>query len=500
MMEFVSILDYKGNPVMEDGMPEFFVDLNLDQVLNQIQGSIRVPVKKYYYYFPADKECEEYRRRVYCDVKREEIYDGLASFVKHMEERKQARDKKLAVSLGVQLGAWHMLEAATYCEACAHLYKALSGAELQSEGLLAFLDYLKAYVSSEGFVRMQEKAFDLRERLQSFRVKLVYENEQLLVEEGAVSGSYEKFLQDALNVCPGQMQSPFSVDVDLDDLEDEIIHKFARKQEAFFKETREFYHTYKEYEEQRVVCFSEEINFYLSYAAFQRRMEREGLCFATPSADEDKDMSAYGLYDLALACNNIKNGRKVVSNEIYLGKEEQFIVLTGPNQGGKTTFARSLGQLVYLSKMGLDVPATAANVHWFSDILTHFSVEESVETGRGKLMEELMRLKPMMSGACKKAFVVINELFTTAANYDACIMGKKVLNHFIKLDCVGIYVTHLKELTEAHERIVSMRAMMDEQKVQNFKICRKAADDSVCAINQVKKYCLTYEHLKERLG
>ena len=220
----------------------------------------------------------------------------------------------------------------------------------------------------------------------------------------------------------------------------------------------------------------------------------------TPTTDAKKDMSALGLYDLALAFANQKVDKAVVSNDFLYTGEENFLVVTGPNQGGKTTFARSLGQLVYLTKMGFDVPATAANVHGFSTILTHFSVEESVETGRGKLMDELVRLKPMMEAHVTNAFVVINELFTTAANYDACIMGKKVLEHFIGADCRGIYVTHLKELTTAHPGVVSMRAMVDSDNIQSFKICRSQADDSVCAMNQVNKYRLTYEQLQVRLG
>ena len=189
----------------------------------------------------------------------------------------------------------------------------------------------------------------------------------------------------------------------------------------------------------------------------------------------------------------------VIPNDLHNDKGERFFVLTGPNQGGKTTFARSLGQLVYFTKMGLDVPAVSANVPYFPDIQTHFSVEESVETGRGKLKEELTRLAPMMEENRKDTFVIINELFTTAASYDAEIMGKKVLKHFIGLGCMGIYVTHLQELAGSHEGIVSLRAMLDENRIQTFKIERGAAEDTACAENVVNRYRLTYEQLKERL-
>ena len=76
-------------------------------------------------------------------------------------------------------------------------------------------------------------------------------------------------------------------------------------------------------------------------------MEKEGYAFSTPDTSDDKRMEACGVYDLALALSAVTSGKKVVPNDFYYEEGERFFVLTGPNQGGKTTFARSLGQLVY---------------------------------------------------------------------------------------------------------------------------------------------------------
>lgn len=498
-MEFVSILDYKEFPHMETGRPEFFVDLNLDQIIRKIQFFSLVPVEKYYYTLPGDKECENYRREIYADVKKADVNQLLTAFKERYEHYKEDVAKKNEVEIAMQRNIWQVLEIADYCEAYSCLYEDLKNSSATSGGLLALRDLLKEYTTNDKFLNMKNSALSLKEKLQGMRVKIVYENEQVYVTEEEVPGTYEEFLRDNFGDQGLQMKSPFSQTIHLNNLEQEIVRKFTRKQAGFFKDAEAFYNKYEEYENEVLLKFGEEIAYYLSYYTFQQKMELYGFSFVTPTADEDKDLSALGLYDLALACANIGSDKEVISNDMYYGKGENFMVVTGPNQGGKTTFARSLGQLIYFSKMGLDVPATAANVHSFSTILSHFSVEESVETGRGKLMEELIRLKPMMFDDYDNAFVVINELFTTAANYDACIMGQKVLNHFIDKKCKGIYVTHLKELTEAHESVVSMRAMLDENQVQNFKILRKEADDSVCAMNQVNKYHLTYEQLKERL-
>jgi DNA mismatch repair ATPase MutS len=106
----------------------------------------------------------------------------------------------------------------------------------------------------------------------------------------------------------------------------------------------------------------------------------------------------------------------------------------------------------------------------------------------------------MMKEYKDNAFVVINELFTTAANYDAIIMGQNVLKHFLDEGCHGIYVTHLRELCDIDERIVGLSAQLDENGKQNFKIQKKSVDYEGCAKNQVEKYGLGYDKLVGRLS
>lgn len=212
-------------------------------------------------------------------------------------------------------------------------------------------------------------------------------------------------------------------------------------------------------------------------------------------------------FDLALFLKKHSAANPVVCNGLSMSDTEQFLVVTGPNQGGKTTYARSIGQIVYFSMMGLPAPCRCVKLPFFRGILTHFSVEESLETGRGKLKEELVRLEPMMKKEEKNCFVVINELFTTAATYDAYIMGKRVMEHFMGQDCKGIYVTHIQELADEgtigdeEHRIVSLVACVDAEnpRQRTYEIRRKKAEGIGYAYGLVEKYHLTYQDLKERL-
>ena len=499
-MEFTSILDLHTSPDRDEPRPSFFLDLNLDQIIQRIDILWGRKVAPFYYYLPADKASEDYRREVMADVKDNGLYEILCSFVKDMELWREAAAKKEAVHMELQQLVWHVWEAGAYCRAFTVLSQALEPLQLSSRGFLAFRSYLKQYISSESFREMRAEAESVLEKFDSIHLVLSCENGRLSVSQGEVDAAYDCFLEESFPEQSKKMRNPFGMDADLTELEQELMKLVGRQRPEVFKGVELFCRNYPKYARDALLQFAEEIEYYLSFYCFRQEMEGYGYAFCAPTVSESGELSAEGLYDLALACVSCGGQREVVSNDMYYGAEERFFVLTGPNQGGKTTFARSLGQLVYFSKMGLDVPARKADMCYFTGILTHFSVEESLETGRGKLKEELVRLAPMMDTAYTGAFVVINELFTTAANYDACIMGKRVLEHFLSQGCRGIYVTHLKELSDAHPRIVSLRAMLDERGVQNFRIERRAAQDSLSAVNLVNKHRLTYEQLKERLS
>ena len=216
-------------------MPAFWRDLNLDQVISKIQGLSTVPVEKYYYCLPEDREGEAYRRAVYTDVKDTQVNRVLTELVDCIEEKKQAFQRKQEVTLEVQRYVWHLVEVACYCEGYTRLYEGLEKASLASEGLLAFRQLLKEYLLSQEFVQMRGKARQLRDNLHSFQVKLVIDSEQIIVTEEAVEGAYENRFCDVMGVQTMHMKSPFFQSPNLSELEQEIIRKFAKKQQEFFE-------------------------------------------------------------------------------------------------------------------------------------------------------------------------------------------------------------------------------------------------------------------------
>lgn len=498
-MEFSSILNLRKSPFEELEREIFFEDLNIGQIIRRICSGLGDEVEKLYYYLPADFECEAYRRDVYADIKSGEVFEALERFVENMRLMYEIQNRKEKVRNKEQKAVWHLREINDYCHAVLRLREDLKACDIRSEGFKALIVYLEEYLKSEEFRHPQVTAHSLWKELQSLRISLHYQGDRIIVQEEPMEGAYNLFLDHAFPGQTGPLKNPFLATLELTAIEKEILKLLQKNHMELFKRLENFYATEGLYCEDKIHLLYKELPFYLAFDRFRREMISKGCAFARPKINPEGILEITGLYDLALACVNLPDNKPVISNDFRYEKGDTFIVLTGPNQGGKTTFARSLGQLIYFTKMGLEVPAFSAEVADFTRILTHFSVEESVESGKGKLKEELIRLKPMLETTYQGAFVIINELFTTAANYDACIMGKRVLCHFIERGCRGIYVTHLKELCEAHESVVSARAMVDEENRQTYQVSRGEPLTSAYAIRQVNKYGLTYEQLTARL-
>ncbi len=100
-------------------------------------------------------------------------------------------------------------------------------------------------------------------------------------------------------------------------------------------------------------------------------------------------------------------------------------------------------------------------------------------------------------------FVILNELFTTATTNDALVMGKKVMAHFLGMDCYGIYVTHIQELAEETENIISLVAQVEDNSPdmeRTYRIVHMEAQGYGYKEPLVRKFQLRYEDIIKKVG
>ncbi len=289
---------------------------------------------------------------------------------------------------------------------------------------------------------------------------------------------------------------------DLNRVEADILDRVANLYPDVFGELGEFRSRNASYADPGVVAFDREIQFYVSYLDYIAPIRRSGSAFCYPKVSRaSKELRSRGGYDIVLASKLAQKGAAPVPNDFFLEGAERILVVTGPNQGGKTTFARAFGQLHYLARLGLPVPGSEARLLLCDRILTHFDREERVEAQRGRLLEDLVRMRDLLDEATGESVILLNEIFTSTALEDAIYLGERVLDRIMELDALCVCVTFIDELAKLGEKTVSMMSMVDPERpaVRTYKILRKPPDGLAYALSIAEKYGLTPERIALRI-
>lgn len=174
-----------------------------------------------------------------------------------------------------------------------------------------------------------------------------------------------------------------------------------------------------------------------------------------------------------------------VPNDIDLKDERSFMIITGPNMGGKSTYMRQVALICLMAHMGSFVPAASANIPILDSIFTRVGAFDDLSRGQSTFMVEMNEVSYILEHASKDSLVILDEVGRGTSTYDGMSLAWSIIAYLCeKVRAFSLFSTHYHEITEIEKRypsIINCCVAVDEHEdgvVFLRKVVRGKADKS----------------------
>lgn len=186
-----------------------------------------------------------------------------------------------------------------------------------------------------------------------------------------------------------------------------------------------------------------ELAFYLGCLNLHAHLTQMGepVSFPKPLAPGERRHAFEGLYDVCLALTTKKS---VVGNDLRADGKD-LLIITGANQGGKSTFLRSIGLAHLMMQCGMFVPAASFCANVCEGLFTHYKRKEDASMKSGKLDEELSRMSEIVEQVRPDALLLFNESFAATNEREGSEIARQIVCALLEKRIQAFFVTHLYE-------------------------------------------------------
>lgn len=487
---------------------EMLTDLNMNQLIYSVSnGRNREFIEALLQTPLNDPEEVYFRQAVFRDLECEALRNGVFSLVgtlEHVEEKLASLEKLVNEE---QKEALFLNVVNKYCNAINDFYEVLKKVSLKSDGFKMVLTCFEKYVTSDFYHVMNEENQLFVKRLSEISYNIIFQDGDIIITN---AGKREDFNTELLGLF-----QPFLTEgkrsgycrkvtrgIDMNPVEISIMECVKKMNPEVFKQIHGFRKKYSGFYDEFVKRFCEEAQFYISYLKYTTPLlERKKSFSHTQFVDNMEQTKIEDGYDLILGIKLLNGDAEIVPNDLECLENERVFIITGPNQGGKTTFSRMLGQIYYLSMLGVPVPARKVSIVFPKGIFTHFEHEEVAYHDNGKLQDDLLRMRDILNNATENCLIIMNEMLSSTSYKDALQIGKKIIEKLEQTNNISIYVTFVDELSKLSGKVVSLVSMVEssEHTKRTYKMKRNPANGVVYAKSLADKYDLSYQKIRIRL-
>ena len=156
-----------------------------------------------------------------------------------------------------------------------------------------------------------------------------------------------------------------------------------------------------------------------------------------------------------------------VSNDIYFDNKERFIILTGPNMSGKSTYMKQIALISIMAQIGCFVPADYANISIVDKVLTRIGASDDIITGQSTFMVEMSEVASIINSATPNSLIIRDEVGRGTSTYDGLAIASSISKYIVEnINAKTIFATHYHELTDLENRydnILNYRIEVEEK-------------------------------------
>ena len=504
---------------------EFIQSLQIDKMVILIKESHRgFNDLKLEDYFTSSPEVLDYRLQVVKDLVENpalyEVFCKSITYIQNIIDMRRAMDSSFSVESS--LTSIRYLE--TYQEIVDLFAEGLKGLTLHSEGLLRFRDGIMAIYEGEEYNNLREELAKMEVRFGSFKSITIGVNldaNMSVKEAGVVSVNEEPFhagtlMERLLKKNPLDTNSlisplyPVTKSVHGEELKALNFSVQSALNAIYAKSIRSFGPIIQKYfnvNTSGITALLDDIRFLTAGVKFILSMKELGfpMCCPAIAPVADKKCDLEEVYNPILAEKLIE--KTIISNSFTFDENGRFYLVTGPNHGGKSIFAYSVGKAQALFQLGLFVPAKSAVMSPVTGIYTHFPSSDENNYGKGRLESECARLGSIIKQLTDTDMLIMDESFSSTCGLEAGYIASEVLTGIGIIGCGGIYVTHIHDLPQqvdtynSHPRnkgkIDNLAALMEDKEngVRSYKVVRTKPDGLSYARDIARRYGLDLESI-----
>jgi DNA mismatch repair ATPase MutS len=272
-----------------------------------------------------------------------------------------------------------------------------------------------------------------------------------------------------------------------------------------------------------LAALSGDIAFYLAAMRLMTRLHQSGLPLCRPAIApmSERVFTLRQGYNLNLALHLLKQptaatdgvADRIVKNDVQMNDQARILILTGPNQGGKTTYTQMVGLCQVLAQAGLWVPAAAACISPVDGLYSHYPMEETLTTATGRFGDEAQRLSRIFVTATRHSLILLNESLASTSPGESLYIAQDIVRILRRMGTRAIFGTHFHALaadvdglnasTAGDSRIVSLVASRleasEDGRRRSYKIVPGRPIGRSYAREIAAQYGISYDQLTERL-